>query len=302
MRTFTTHSDVAAVLEDPTMVVPPPPPGPGAMAWLRARVARFSAGEEHARRRRDATDLLDALDPTHLRASATAAVRTGTPLDLVTAEVLTAALGLPGTARLVATAAAGYLPGGPEGPEVDAAVAALRTHLSAADAHPPEPDNARLLGGDGSPEPAGARRLGGSAAAVLDGVRPPGCGGPAEPGGTSTAGDDEAVAAMIGVLLQANNATAALIRAAAARGGDVAAALREDPPARSTRRQATTDRPGVRAGALVTLDLASAGLPFGAGAHACPGRTAALAIAEGALSAHRPPEDRDEGPSGTPAT
>jgi hypothetical protein len=227
MHTFTGRADVAAVLTDPTFVVPPEPSGPGAMAWLRAHVARFSTGEEHARRRRLATELLDALDPTALRTAAREAARAGTPPERIPTVVLTAALGLPGTADLVATAASGYLPGGTQGPAVDAAVTALRTRLT---------------------------------------------------------GPDEAVAARIGVLLQAHNATAALIRAAATRGGDVEAAVGEDPPARTTRRVATEDRQGVAAGTPVTLNLATATLPWGAGAHECPGRVAALALAAGALT------------------
>jgi hypothetical protein len=82
---------------------------------------------------------------------------------------------------------------------------------------------------------------------------------------------DEDTAARIGVLVQAFAATAELVRTAAERGGDgedsVRAVLRDDPPVRFTR----------RGGALV--DLASAGLPFGAGPHACPGREHAIALA-----------------------
>ena len=242
MHTYTSRADVEAVLTDPTFVVPPEPPGPGAMAWLRVHVARFSAGEEHARRRRLVTELLDALDPAHLRASAHAAARAGTPTELIPAEVLTTALGLPGTADLVATAASGYLPGGAQGPEVDAAVGALRARLT------------RPTGDASAPDPHTRRN-----------------------------GDDEAVAARIGLLLQANNATVALIRAAASRDGDLDAALRDDPPAKHTRRRAPTGEP-------LTLDLASAGLPWGAGPHACPGQAHARALAQGALAGARPPK------------
>jgi hypothetical protein len=82
---------------------------------------------------------------------------------------------------------------------------------------------------------------------------------------------DEDTAARIGLLVQACAATAALVRAAGERGGDgedsVRVVLRDDPPVRFTR----------RGGALV--DLASAGLPFGAGPHACPGQEHAIALA-----------------------
>ncbi|WP_219417756.1 cytochrome P450, partial [Pseudonocardia nigra] len=86
-------------------------------------------------------------------------------------------------------------------------------------------------------------------------------------GGTS----DERTAARIGLLVQACDATSALVRSARDRGSEVHDVLRDDPPVRVTR----------RGDALV--DLASAGLPFGAGAHACPGREHALALAEGLL-------------------
>ena len=82
---------------------------------------------------------------------------------------------------------------------------------------------------------------------------------------------DEATAARIGLLVQACAATAELVRAAAELGGDgadsVRAVLRDDPPVRFTH----------RGGALV--DLASAGLPFGAGPHECPGQEHAVALA-----------------------
>jgi hypothetical protein len=85
---------------------------------------------------------------------------------------------------------------------------------------------------------------------------------------------DERTAARIGLLVQACDATAALVRTARERKTSVADVLCDEPPVRFTR----------RGGALV--DLASAGLPFGAGPHACPGREHALALAEGLLE-HR---------------
>lgn len=90
---------------------------------------------------------------------------------------------------------------------------------------------------------------------------------------------DEATAARIGLLVQACAATSELVRAAAELGGDgaesVRAVLRDDPPVRFTR----------RGGALV--DLASAGLPFGAGPHACPGQEHAIALAVALSSGER---------------
>jgi hypothetical protein len=73
-------------------------------------------------------------------------------------------------------------------------------------------------------------------------------------------GDEEAIAADIAILVQAANATAALIAGA-------------DPPVPATRRLGPDG--------LVVLDLA--GLPFGAGRHACPGERHARALAAGAV-------------------
>ncbi len=88
-------------------------------------------------------------------------------------------------------------------------------------------------------------------------------------------GTDEAAANRIGLLVQTCEATGALIRAAADR--PLSQALAEDPPVRATRR--------VQDGRVVTVDLT--GHPFGLGPHACPGRSVALALAEGAVRALR---------------
>jgi cytochrome P450 len=78
----------------------------------------------------------------------------------------------------------------------------------------------------------------------------------------------EEAAARIGILVQACEATAALVRNGL-RCGSVEAALRGDPPVPRTRR--------LRAGRVVPVELS--GHPFGAGSHACPGRSHAVAIA-----------------------
>ncbi len=105
----------------------------------------------------------------------------------------------------------------------------------------------------------------------------------------------------IGLLVQAYAATAGLIRAALAHGS-VADALRDEPPVRSTRRVATVDTnlggSAIAAGDTLVLDLAAAGLPFGAEPRACPGREHALAIAAGALAATGPPAGSGGGGTG----
>ncbi len=119
-------------------------------------------------------------------------------------------------------------------------------------------------------------------------------------GEPSSPPDDEAVArvldrfaghpagavAVASVLYQAHDATAGLVAALLTgreRGGDrPSAGVR-------TRRVATADvdidGAGVPSGATVVLDLAAADLEFGAGAHRCPGRAVAEAIAAGIVSA-----------------
>jgi hypothetical protein len=178
------------------------------VAWLRAHVARFSAGEDHRRRRGLAVAELSRVDPGEL--ARRAAQRGGHPV-----EVLADALALPVRLEDVDLVAACYQPHTPLVPGTNEAVS-------------------RLIEA---------------------------CGGT----------PDEATAARIGLLVQAYAATGALVRAAVERGGDgedsVRAVLRDDPPVRFTR----------RGGALV--DLASAGLPFGAGPHACPGQEHAVALA-----------------------
>ncbi len=88
---------------------------------------------------------------------------------------------------------------------------------------------------------------------------------------------DERTAATICLLVQAHRATADLVDGALRHGTPVEQTVRLAPPVRSTRR--------LRAGELVEVDLAT--VPFGAGAHACPGRQHALALAAGALDARR---------------
>lgn len=76
---------------------------------------------------------------------------------------------------------------------------------------------------------------------------------------------DERTAARIGLLIQAHAATKALVAGA-------------NPPVPATRRVGPS-------GETVLIDLT--GFPFGAGAHACPGRAHALALASSQLPFHR---------------
>ena len=106
-------------LADPAYTVPSPGPAgpPGTIAWLRATVSRFAAGETHARRRALVEARLRELDPAALRAEAHEAARRGDqPPAYLPVAVLAAATGV--AARDVAAAvaavrvvAAAYHPG-----------------------------------------------------------------------------------------------------------------------------------------------------------------------------------------------
>src|SRR5258705_1647696 len=71
---FHRYADVMAALADPHLVPPPADSGPpGSVAWLRATVARFSAGDIHARRRALVEADLARLGPAALRRAAASA-------------------------------------------------------------------------------------------------------------------------------------------------------------------------------------------------------------------------------------
>jgi cytochrome P450 len=245
-------TDVAAL----AYPVPPVPIGGPAVGirWLRRNIARFTDGPDHDRRHRQATSLLAAVDIDGLRQRAAERTRAvladGGPVDLIPVEVLAAAMGLPPVpAATVATIATAYQPGTGEEEPADEAVAEL--------------------------------------VAAFGGV------------------PDEVTAATIAVLVQACAATAGLVTNAARRTDPaksartiVAETLREDPPVRVTRRVAPNEfdetgrrsvRPDISGGCVVvhrevvTVDLVALGLPFGAGAHECPGRDHAVAIATGII-------------------
>ena len=81
--------------------------------------------------------------------------------------------------------------------------------------------------------------------------------------------------AAIGLLVQSCDATAGLIgNALLAAEENIGRVVTEAPPVRSTRRVDAAGRP-------LVVDLAALGAPFGAGAHACPGREHAMALAGG---------------------
>ncbi|MBP2325644.1 cytochrome P450 [Kibdelosporangium banguiense] len=84
---------VQEILTDPRFVPPPAPPaGPvGTMAWLRASVARFTSGSEHARLRAIVEAELARLNPEELRAQA---AESDVDPRYVPVAVLAAALGI----------------------------------------------------------------------------------------------------------------------------------------------------------------------------------------------------------------
>ncbi|MFC6090291.1 isocitrate lyase/phosphoenolpyruvate mutase family protein [Saccharothrix lopnurensis] len=102
------------VLLDASWTVPPVPASGSGVAWLRSRVARFSEGPDHERRRAIATRVLAGVDPAVLR-------RPGDPV-----AVLAEALGVPrAVTGDVAAVARCHQPHVPVEPGADEAVARL---------------------------------------------------------------------------------------------------------------------------------------------------------------------------------
>jgi hypothetical protein len=241
-----------ALTHDDASVTPP------GTAGLRAAMARFSDGADHRRRRAVAERCLAGIDPAGLR------IRAGE----LTAKVLapSARIDLMALiARPIPLTALAEALGAADAPS--AAAAARRLALALAppagwaptDPHRPAVELARLLGL------------------------------PADPLG-------DVVANTVALCVQATDATAGLIGLAvlAAREYDDADAavdgvLAKGGPVLRTSRWARRDlhlpSGTVPAGHEVVVWLAAAGLPFGAGAHRCPGAEHARALACGVVAA-----------------
>jgi cytochrome P450 len=300
---FRGYAEVVAALADPALVpVPPPEPAPEAAriphtaAWLRAHVARFAHGSEHARRRTVIEAELARLDPTALRKAAAQHVAHTT--DGPDAADTTAVAGAPHAASADPRAQAVHV---------------LARALDLADPARVAADvglvSAVYFGGESAESDAAVARLAEAHSA--------------EPGSTEYASAAEDVANRISVLIQAYEATGSLVEYAAPHlaadsgaGVDavLAETLRHDPPLRAMRRVAVraTRISGVdiAAGDHVTLDIAAANrdpefyprpddfdpgrsacppaLTFGSAPRRCPGYEQALALAAGLLAP--PPE------------
>ncbi|MEF3118716.1 hypothetical protein [Streptomyces chrestomyceticus] len=297
------------LLADPGWRVPPVPEEvpEGTMAWLRARVARFSSGEAHVRRRALAIGALGAFgafDGPDVNAEVlrdAARIRTQELLSapgtvevmarvarVVPAEVLAASLGLPvtaDTAGLVGDVARAYHAHGETIPAADRAL----TRLVADCGGTWDEATAARIGLLVQAYDATAGLIGNAAYLALTGT------GTGTAAGTGTGTGSEAgtgTAAGTGT----GTGTAAGTAAGTGTGhapepppepsADLAAdrldqALRTDPPVRGTLRAPVDGGDPVRVG-LVTPD---GSLAFGAGAHACPGQAHARALAAGVLDA-----------------
>jgi cytochrome P450 len=269
---ITDPAAVREILLDPGYVVPHPGRGAdfGTVAWLRQHVARFSTAE-HYQRRQLAADLLGQLDPGYLRGRASQVTRTivgaagNEPFEVMSR-----------VARPVPVMVLADSLHASDAARAADAVSAIAPVYQPGSAEPES--RAELVAN------VGVAQLISQFSTLL----PP--------------QSDDAMAARIGLLVQAHDATAVLIGTAllaeyeAAYGagqpalpadgtaGLVARTLRGDPPARWTRRVSP-------AGELVWLSLACAGddpaghLAFGHGPRYCPGAAHAQALAVGVLQA-----------------
>jgi cytochrome P450 len=285
---------VSAALASPALCVPALTEADGPAADLLARMARFSDGPDHRRRRDLVTRMLPRVSDVARSAGARAndyLLRRAAAFDIMPmarmlpAEVLARALGLPPANAARAAILTGLLcdavtpalqPRPAEAGAADAAAAELCALLA----------TLRRLGSPG--RPASSVRLG----------RPARPGRSGEPG--MLASQDERVAAAASILFQARDATAALIGTAilarSAAGQErrspsqrVEHILRHEAPVQCTRRTATSDvhigSAIIPEGAAVWVFVATAergaAMPatFGTGPHGCPGAAHATAIA-----------------------
>jgi cytochrome P450 len=267
---------VASALASPGLSVVLPHSPEGRAAQLQSRMARFSDGTDHARRRALVEALLP--DPTGLEQQA--ARRAGELLE--PGRGVVDAMPVARTAPIATLAAALGV--------ADAGVARVVTVTG------------RLCDGVAptlDPRPV-ARTEVDAAASLLSAL--------VAPAGADRPADDEAVAATVSLLFQARDATAALIGAALLINADAAdadtaddaedaieRALRQEPPVQCTRRTARADveigGTTLPRGAPVWVLLAAAetGPPappatFGAGPHACPGAALAEVLARGVVA------------------
>ena len=122
MQTIDDPGDALAVLHDPGFVVPPVPAATHGIAWLRATVGRFSAGEAYTRRRAISESLLSTVDPRALREAASSSPHVHPVQHLATALGLDSSAG---TIAAVRTVAAAYQPGTGDEAAADVAVRSL---------------------------------------------------------------------------------------------------------------------------------------------------------------------------------
>ncbi len=268
------------MLTDPDWVVPPVPQDvpEGGMAWLWARVARFSSGEAHVRRRALAVGPLgggeaaDALrDAARVRTEALLEGAGPGTVDVMTrvarvvpVEVLADFVGLPVTAEtagLVGHVAGAYHAHGETVPAADRALARLVTVCGGAW----DEATAARIGLLVQAYDATAGLIGNAAHRMLS-------------GGTGDTGDtgDTGSARRTGGTPQGSAGSAADVVTAS-----LDRTLSADLPVRGTLRAPADGGDPVRI-ALFTED---GSLAFGAGPHACPGRAHARALATGVLDA-----------------
>ncbi|MGW0932082.1 isocitrate lyase/phosphoenolpyruvate mutase family protein [Streptomyces sp. NPDC002644] len=310
-HTFDRAADVHAVLADPALVPDLPAEAGnhrtgGGVARLRAASARFSTGATHRRRRALVEAELARLDPAALHRAA-ATTEAGGGLRVRVVRALAEAMGLlepEAVARDVALVAAVWFGG--EDPAADAAADAAAARLTARTA----PD-----GVDASALETTANRIGllvqactatatlVETAAAVEASAPAAAAREAlalETAARETAALETAAletAAREAAALEAAAREAAALEAAPRAAGTppvpLARVLREAPPVPVLRRVAArATQLGGRAiaeGDVVLLDVATAQrahpapLTFGVPPRVCPGRSHALALAEGLL-------------------